>query len=189
MSERDSQDNDTTRRPAFFRQFRKLIADAKSVHVEKAGWYFALGCSLLFSIVHRSITDAVAKQRTERTEALKTDFEANVGDCQPPVPEQLLRLFNSAANQILVWRRLNLFAKQTKKMIARKSCCAGHLIQIDGLLIPLMNEGARATEPLVNLAAGFGFGLRHCEADFTARIAASERILPNLSILRLCVIL
>src|SRR5689334_16658283 len=68
-------------------------------------------------------------------------------------------------------------------MIARHACFAGDLIQIDRLLIPLVNEGARATEPFVNFAAGFGFGIRHCGADFTARVAASERILANLCVL------
>jgi len=148
----------------------ELIAHTQSVHTKKAGWDFALRLSLLFSIVCGRIADALAKQCAERAEALKTYFEADIGNRQAPVSEQLLRLFNSAVNQILMWSGLKLFAKQTKKMIAGQAGFSRNLIQIDRLLIALVDESARATESLVNLAAGIDSHLRH----FGARILMQQ---------------
>jgi len=64
-----------------------LITNTQSVHIQKARRNFALGFSLLLSIVHRRLADSVPKQRAERTEALKADFKANVGDRQPPMSQ------------------------------------------------------------------------------------------------------
>ena len=98
--------------------FAVLISYTQPVHVEKAGRYFALGLSLLLSIVDRRRTDTLPKQRAERTDALKTYFETDVRNCQAAVSKQLLRLFNTPVNQILVRSGIELFTEATKKMIA-----------------------------------------------------------------------
>jgi len=63
--------------------------------VKKAGRHFALGFTLLLAIVYRRIAHALAKERAERTKALKADFKAYVGDREPSVSEQLFGLFNT----------------------------------------------------------------------------------------------
>ena len=161
--------------PAVRRHPDGLIVYAKPVHVKKASRHFTLGLTLLLAIVYRRITDAVAEQRAERTEALKTYFEAHVGDRQPPVPEQLLCLFNASVNQILVGSGRKLFAKPPDKMIAGQARLPRNLFQIDRLVITLVDEGARATESLVNLTSNIDFDPSHfLWADFTAREWKSE---------------
>jgi hypothetical protein len=72
---------------------------------------------------------------------------------------------------------LKLFAKQTKKMIARQAGFSRNLIQIDRLLIAFVDERARATKPLVNFASGVEFGVSHFgEADFTASRGKGGRL-------------
>jgi hypothetical protein len=46
-------------------------------------------------------------------------------------------------------------------MIPGQTSFAGNLIQVDGFLIAFVDKRARATEPLVNLAADLRFGVSH----------------------------
>lgn len=46
-------------------------------------------------------------------------------------------------------------------MIAGEACLLRNLIEVEWLLIALVDEGARATKPLVNLTSKFGIGLTH----------------------------
>lgn len=62
-----------------------------------------------------------------------------------------------------MWSRREFFAKQTEKMIAGQAGFPGNLFQIDRFVIALVDEGARATEPLVNLTPNFGFVCHFCE--------------------------
>src|ERR1051326_1093121 len=138
-----------------------LIVNAQPVHVKKTSGYLALGFTLLLAIVCGRITNTLTKQRTERTEALETHFEANIGDGQTAVSEQLLGLFNAPVNQILVRRGRKLFAKPAEKMVAGQTGLLGNLIQVERLLITLVDEPARATEPFVNFTSGIDFDVSH----------------------------
>jgi hypothetical protein len=145
-----------------------LILYPKPVHAKKAGRHLALGLTLLLTIVYRRMADALAKQRAERAETLKTYFKANVGDRHPPVSKQLFGLFDSPVDQVLVWGGRKLFTKAAQKMVTGQACLLGNLIQIEWPLIVFVDKGTRAPKPLVNLASRLGFCLSHWWANLTA---------------------
>ena len=60
-----------------------------------------------------------------------------------------------------MWCSGKFFAKQTKKMIAGQTGLLRNLIQVEWLLIALVDEGARATEPLMYFTSRFGIRLTH----------------------------
>jgi hypothetical protein len=159
-----------------FRRDRFLIGDAQPVHVEKTSGHFALRFSLMLTIVYGRIPDALAKKCAERTKALKTNFKANVSDSQSAVSEQLFGLFNSPVNQILVRSGRKLLPKPAQKMVAGQTCFAGNLIQIDRFLIALVDELARATESLVNLASGIDFDVSHFVRGFYCEIGENRKL-------------
>jgi hypothetical protein len=149
---------------------------AKSVHVEKAGWDFALRLTLLLSIVYRRIADALAKQRAERTEALKAYFKADISDRHPSVSQQLFGLFDSAIDQVLVWGGRKFFAEEAEEVIARQTRLLRNVIEVERLVKILVDKGARAPKPLVDLASRCGFGRCHLCAGFYCRIGKNKRI-------------
>ena len=72
------------------------------MHDEEAARDLALGlCS--FAICHRRMTDATMKERAERAETLKPDFETHVRYAQIVFAEQFLRFLNATVNEVLMW--------------------------------------------------------------------------------------
>ena len=141
---------------------------SKTVHFKKAGRHLALGLALLLTIVYRRIADALAKQRAERSETLKPYFKAYVGDRHSSVSKQLFGLFDSPVDQVLVWGGRKLFAKTAQKMVAGQAGLLGNFIEVERFVIVLVDKGACAPEPLVNLTSSLGLCLSHLSADSTA---------------------
>ena len=71
------------------------------MHDEEAAWDLALGlCS--FAICRRGVTDAAMKERAERAETLKPDFETHVRYAQVIFTEQFLRFLDATVDEVLM---------------------------------------------------------------------------------------
>ena len=71
------------------------------MHDEEAAGDLALGLGS-FAICSRRMTDAAMKERAERTEALKTDFETDIRHAQIVFTEQFLRFLDATVNEVLM---------------------------------------------------------------------------------------
>jgi len=91
-------------------------------HYDKAARDFFQGLSFAAAIVDRRIADTFAKQRAERSQALKANLKADVGDAQARRPQKLFGPVNPSLNQVLVRRGIERVAKQAQKMISGQAC-------------------------------------------------------------------
>src|SRR5262249_48794327 len=92
------------------------------------------------------MTNAFAKKRAEGSEALKSDFETHLSHAQAARSQQLFRLLDSLLNQVLVWCRIELFAKQPEKMIRRQTGLLRNLHQIQRQIVRFINKAAGAAK-------------------------------------------
>ena len=71
------------------------------MHDEEAAGDLALGlCSL--AIGRGSVTDTTMKERAERAETLKPDFETHIRYTQVVFAQQFLRFLNATMNEVLM---------------------------------------------------------------------------------------
>ena len=67
-------------------------------------------------------------------------------------------------------------------MIAGQACLLRNLIEVEWLVIALVDEGARATKPLVNFTSKFGVGLAHfLEGILLYRVKKRKGIYPQIT--------
>ena len=72
------------------------------MHDEEAAGDLALRlCSL--AICRGRMTDAAMKERAERAETLKPNFETHVGYAEIIFTEQFFRFLDATVNQVLMW--------------------------------------------------------------------------------------
>ena len=90
-------------------------------HLNKAAGDFFQRFSFAPAIVDRSIADAFAEQRAERSQTLKADLKTDVGHAQAPGSKQFFGFVNSPPDQVLVRRGIERVAEQTQKMVTRKT--------------------------------------------------------------------
>lgn len=67
------------------------------------------------------MTDAAVKERAERAEALKADFETDVCHAQFVFTEQLLRFFNATMDEVLMRSLVESLPEQPQEVITRKA--------------------------------------------------------------------
>ena len=86
------------------------------MHDEEASRDLTLGVRSL-AVGHRCLTDIAMKQRAERAEALKPDFEAHVSHAKFVAAEQFFRFFDPAFDQVLMRCLVEGFPKQPQEVI------------------------------------------------------------------------
>lgn len=74
------------------------------------------------------------KERTERAEALKTAFEAYVGDGMFSTPEQHSRARETLCGEKLMGRFPEGVAERTEEVIPRDACRAGGISDAHGFI-------------------------------------------------------
>ena len=116
------------------------------MHDEEATWDLSLGLRSR-SISDGRVPDVLVKESAERSETLKSDFEADVGHAKF-VAEQFFRLLDAALNQVLMRGLVECLPEQTKKMVAREAGLLGNLFEAERMVIAVVDKIARATKPL-----------------------------------------
>ena len=87
------------------------------MHDEEAAGNLSLGL-LPFTVGHGWVADILVKESAERAEALKSNFEADVGDAQLIAAEQLFSFFEAAFDEVLMRRLVECLPEETKEMVA-----------------------------------------------------------------------
>ena len=86
------------------------------MHDEETARDLAFGlCS--FAIRHRRMTNAAMKERAERTETLKPNFEAHVRYPQIVCTEQFLRFLDAAVNEVLMRSLVEGLPEQSQEVV------------------------------------------------------------------------
>ena len=117
------------------------------MHDEEAAGDLALGlCSL--AIGHRGMTDASMKERAERAEALKADFETHVRYTQIVFAEQFLRFLNATVNEVLMRSLIESLPEQSQKVVTRKAGLFGNLAEAQRMVVTVIDEITCTTKPL-----------------------------------------
>jgi hypothetical protein len=97
----------------------------------------------LFAVSVRRVAHAFVKETAERSQALKTDFEANIRDPQVGSTQKLFGFFNASFDQVLVRSLVKSLAEQAQKMVAGETCLTGNLIQIQRVIVTVIDEITR----------------------------------------------
>ena len=117
------------------------------MHDEEAAGDLALGlCS--FAKCRWGVTDATMKERAERPEALKADFETNVSDAQVVFTEQFLRFLDATMNEVLMRSLVEGLPEQSQKVVTRKAGLFGNLIETQRMVVAVVDKITRTTKPL-----------------------------------------
>lgn len=87
------------------------------MHDEEAARDLSLSLRPL-SIGHGCMSDVFVKESAERSETLKSDFEADVGHAKFVAAEQLFGFLDATFDQVLMWRLVECLPEETKKMVA-----------------------------------------------------------------------
>jgi hypothetical protein len=89
-----------------------------------------------------------AKERAERTEAGKADFETDFGHGQAAGIEQFFGALDALFNQVLMRRLAEVLLKQPQEMETRETGLMGEAVEVERLVVMLIQQAARAAEPL-----------------------------------------
>src|SRR2546421_9537841 len=110
--------------------------------------------ALSAAIVDGRVADGFVKQRAERPNALKADFETNISHAEAVDAQQLFRFVDAPLDQVLARRRIKRLAKQPQKMIARQTGLPGNLSEIERLIVTFVDEAARPPKPRAKISVG-----------------------------------
>jgi len=117
------------------------------MHDEETAWDLALGlCS--FAVCRRRMTDAAMKERAERAETLKADFETDIRYAQIVFAEQLLRFLNATMNEVLMRSLVERLPEQSQKVVTRKAGLFGNLIETQRMVVTMIDKITCTTKPL-----------------------------------------
>ena len=117
------------------------------MHDEEAAGDLALRlCSL--AICRGRMTDAAMKERAERTEALKADFEADVRYAQIVFAEQLLRFLDATMNEVLMRSLVESLPEQSQEVVTREAGLFGNLIETQRMVEAVVDKITCTTKPL-----------------------------------------
>ena len=90
------------------------------MHDEETARDVALGlCS--FAICRGRMANAAMKERAERAETLKPDFEAHVRYAQIVCTEQLLRFLDATVNEVLMRSLVEGLPEQSQEVVTREA--------------------------------------------------------------------
>ena len=101
-----------------------------------------------FAVGYGSMTDFASKQRTERSQTLKSHLEANIRHAQLVAAEQLFRFLDTTLDQILVWSLVECLPEETQEVITRETSLFGNLIQAQRMVVAVIDKITRPTKPL-----------------------------------------
>ena len=101
-----------------------------------------------FAVGYGSMTDFASKQRTERSQTLKSNFEANIRHAQLVAAEQLFRFLDTTLDQILVWSLVECLPEETQEVITRETSLLGDLVQAQRMVVAIIDKLTRPTKPL-----------------------------------------
>jgi len=109
------------------------------VHDEEAAGDLALGlCSL--AVCRRRMTDAAMKERAERAETLKADFETDIRYAQIVFAEQFLRFLNATMNEVLMRSLVERLPEQSQEVVTRKAGLFGNLIETQRMVVTVIDK-------------------------------------------------
>ena len=134
--------------------FRTQLNGLEFVHHEETAGHLSL---CLFPLLHfftvddRSMADVFVKESAERSETLKSDFEADVGHAKFVAAEEFLSFLNATFDQVLVRRLVESLSKKTQKVIARETRFLGNLVETQRVVVAVIDKIARTAEPLQRL--------------------------------------
>jgi hypothetical protein len=122
-------------------------------HEETAGHLSLCLFPLLhfFAVDDRGVANVFVKESAERSETLKSDFEADVGHAKLVAAEEFLGFFDTTLDQVLVRRLVESLSKKTQKVIARKARFLGNLIEAQRVVVAVVDKITRTAEPLERL--------------------------------------
>lgn len=113
------------------------------VHHEEAARDLSLSLGAL-AIGHRRMADATAKQCAKGSQALKSDFKADVSDTAFVAAEQLFRFRDTPLDEVLVRSLVVGLPEKTKEVITGETCLFGNLIEAQRMVVAVVDEFARA---------------------------------------------
>ena len=91
------------------------------------------------------------KKAAKRSEALKSNFEADVCNSQFVCAKQLFRSLDASFYEVLVWSRVEGLPEESQKMVTRKAGFFGNLFEAQRMVITMVDKIARAPESLERL--------------------------------------
>ena len=117
------------------------------MHDEEAAGDLALGlCSL--AIGRRSVADTTMKERAERTETLKPDFETDIRYAQVVFTEQFLRFLNATMDEVLMRSLVESLPEQSQEVVTREAGLFGNLIETQRMVVTVIDKITCSTKPL-----------------------------------------
>lgn len=120
------------------------------MHYEEAAGDLSLGLRP-FPVSHGRVADTSMKEATERSEALKAYFEADVSDAKIVGAQQLFRFLDASLDQVLMRSLVECLSKQTKEMITRETSLFGNLIETQRMVVAMIDKLACPPQPLQRL--------------------------------------
>ena len=103
------------------------------VHYEETARHLAsryLSLAGLLAISDRRAANLLMEETAERSQALKSDFEADVSDAEVGTPQELFCLFDTTFDQILVRRLVEGLPEESQEVITREARLTGNLIEL-----------------------------------------------------------
>jgi len=117
------------------------------VHDEEAAGDLAFGlCSL--AVGRRRVTHTTMKERAERAETLKPDFETDIRYAQVVFTEQFLRFLNATMNEVLMWSLIERLPEQSQEVVTREAGLFGNLIETQRMVVTVIDKITCTTKPL-----------------------------------------
>jgi hypothetical protein len=107
------------------------------------------------SIAYRRSADAAVKQAAERTDALKSDLETDIGHRSLTVGEHLLGFGYAPLSQVLMRGPIESLSEEPEEMISRQTGFAGDLIEIEREVVAVIHQFAGSSEPSIGIHVCF----------------------------------
>jgi hypothetical protein len=95
--------------------------------------------------------DAFVKEAAERAEALKADLEADLRDRQAAGSQKLFGPFNPPLCQVLMRRLPKSLSEQTYEVVARETCPARNLFEVERQVVTIVHKSTSAAKPAENI--------------------------------------
>ena len=140
------------------------------MHDEEAAGDLPLGlCSL--AIGRRSVADTTMKERAERTETLKPDFETNIRYAQVVFTEQFFRFLDATMDEVLMRSLIESLPEQSQEVVTRKAGLFGNLIETQRMVVTVIDKIACTTKPLKRFEIRQSAGVNSLNHKVTVSVA------------------
>jgi hypothetical protein len=104
-----------------------------------------------FAVDYGRVAYILVKEGAERSETLKSDFEAHISHAKFVAAEEFLGFLDATLDQVLVGRLVESLSKKTQKVIARKARFLGNLIEAQRVVVAVIYKITRTAEPFQRL--------------------------------------